>query len=283
MTLSLDPNSLSTVHQVFGETLGRIGSLEVRLARNSSEISAAQDVRFKVFYDELGARRSYVHVLEQRDSDRFDAFCDHLIVLDDALPGPDHCRVVGTYRLMEQGRAADAGGFYSEDEFALGALIERHPGKRFLELGRSCVLPQWRTRRTTELLWQGIWAYALRRGIDVMVGCGSFPGTVPAAHAVALSYLHHHHRARGAWKVRALPSRSSTMDLVPPEALDLRAALAGMPPLIKGYLRIGAMVGEGCVVDRDFATTDVFIVMPVANISERYIRYYGADAGRFAA
>jgi L-ornithine Nalpha-acyltransferase len=106
---------------------------------------------------------------------------------------------------------------------------------------------------------------------------------VPAAHAMALSWLHHHHRAKGPWRVKALPERRQSMDLMPEEALNMKAALLAMPPLIKGYLRVGAMIGDGCVIDADFGTTDVFVALPVARIAARYIRHYGADAGRFAA
>lgn len=265
------------------ELLGRIGTLEVRLARNSSEIAAAQEVRFQVFYDELGAQRRFVHELEARDADRFDAICDHLLVFDTAIPGPDHRKIVGTYRLLTGDRALTGGGFYSEAEYAIGDLVARHGDRRFLELGRSCVLPAYRTRRSVELLWQGIWSYARQRGIDVMAGCASFPGTVPAAHAQALSYLWNHHRAPDAWDVRAVEERYCAMDLMPAEAIDMRAALMALPPLIKGYVRLGGAVGDGAVIDRDFGTTDVFIVLPVENISSRYLNYYGEDASRFAA
>jgi putative hemolysin len=266
-----------------GALLGRIGSLEVRIARNSSEVAAAQEVRFRVFYDELGAKRHYVHALEQRDADRFDAICDHLLVFDTAIPGPDHRQIVGTYRLLRQESALAAGGFYSDEEFELEGLMARHPGRRFLELGRSCVLPEYRSKRTVELLWQGIWAYCRIHGIDVMTGCASFHGVVPAAHAEALSLLAHNFRPEPEWDVRAVPGRYRPMDLVPSEAIDARRALAAMPPLIKGYLRLGARFGDGCVVDEDFGTTDVFVVLSTDWISGRYINYYGSEAQRFAA
>jgi putative hemolysin len=266
-----------------GPPLGRIGTLEVRLARDASEVAAAQEVRFRVFYDELGARRHVVHALEQRDADRFDAVCDHLIVLDTSIAGPDHQRVVATYRLLDQERAAAAGGFYSQAEFDLESLVARHPNRRFLELGRSCVLPGYRGKRAMELLWQGVWAYCLRHDIDVMAGCASFPGMVPAAHSEPLSFLAQACRAEPAWDVSALPDRHRPMDLMPAEAVDPKAALAAMPPLVKGYLRLGGRVGDGCVVDSDFGTTDVFIVLPVERISQRYLDYYGLGAERFSA
>lgn len=265
------------------DALGRIGNLEVRLARNASEIAAAQNVRFRVFYDELGAKRSLAHELEARDADRFDDVCDHLLVFDTSIHGPDHEKVVGTYRLLPGERAGATGGYYSENEFAIGELIARHPGRRFLELGRSCVLPAYRSKRTVELLWQGIWAYCRQNRIDVMTGCASFPGTVPAAHAMALTWLWRNCRASGEWQVRALGERYYGMDLMPVEAVDPRLALAAMPPLLKGYLRIGGRIGDGAVVDFDFGTTDVFVVLPVEAIGDRYISYYGEDASRFAA
>ncbi len=269
-------------HQA-GATLGRIGNLQARLARNSSEVAAAQKVRFRVFYDELGAKRNFVHALEQRDADRFDAICDHLLVLDTTIPGPEHHQIVGTYRLLRQESALAAGGFYSDEEFELESLMARHADRRFLELGRSCVLPEYRSKRTVELLWQGIWAYCRIHGIDVMTGCASFHGTVPAAHAEALSLLAHNFRPEPEWDVRAVASRYRPMDLMPAEAVDVRRALAAMPPLIKGYLRIGARFGDGCVVDDDFGTTDVFVILSTDWIANRYINYYGADAERFAA
>ena len=264
-------------------TLGRIGTLEVRLARNPAEVAAAQEVRYRVFYDELGARQFDLNSTAGRDADRFDEVCDHLLVFDTSLPGPDHRRIVGTYRLLRQEIAVAAGGFYSDGEFELKKLVARHPGQRFLELGRSCVLPEYRSKRTIEILWQGIWAYINHHRVGVMTGCASFQGTVPAAHAEALSFLAHNCRASLEWDVRAVPGRYCPMDLVPAEAIGMKSALAAMPPLIKGYLRVGAKIGDGCVIDHQFGTVDVFIVMPVREIAARYVSYYSGEAERFAA
>lgn len=266
-----------------GEALGRIGSLEVRLAHCEEEVEAAQEIRYRVFFEELGAQAPGLAALDRRDSDRFDAVCDHLLVFDTALPGPDHRRIVGTYRLLTQEGAARAGSFYSDDEFELQRLVARRPGERFLELGRSCVLPEYRSKRTIEALWQGIWAYVCANRIDVMAGCASFHGTVPAAHAQALSYLAHHCRTSPDFEVRAVASRYRSMDLMPPEAINPKAALTLMPPLVKGYLRVGARIGDGCVVDEDFGTVDVFVVMPVCEIRQRYVSHYGGEAARIAA
>lgn len=273
---------MRTIESITG-TLGKIGSLEVRLARDELEIAAAQEIRYRVFYDELGARKSRLHSLERRDADRFDPVCDHLLVFDNALPGPDHRRIVGTYRLLRQETAVSAGGFYSEDEFELRRLIAKHPGQRFLELGRSCVLPEYRSKRTIEALWQGLWAYFTHYDIGVLTGCASFHGIVPAAHAEALTYLAHHCRTSPAWDIRANDGRYCSMDLMPIEAVSAKAAIAAMPPLVKGYLRVGARIGDGCVIDHDFKTVDVFIVLPVREIGARYVNYYGGEGQRFAA
>lgn len=261
--------------------LGRIGALETRLAVTLAEIEAAQAIRYQVFAEEMGATMSPDNVRLKRDRDAFDDICDHLLVLDTDIDGDPEDQIVGTYRLLRGSVAATHGGFYSASEFGVGALVARHPGKRFMELGRSCVLPNYRTRRTLELLWQGNWAYSLRHGIDVMFGCASFPGVRPEAHALALSFLHHNCRTTAEWAVSALPGLYRSMDLVPAEAIDPRRALAALPPLVKGYLRLGAMVGDGAFVDHAFRTTDVMIVLPIENISHRYVNYYGADAGRF--
>jgi L-ornithine Nalpha-acyltransferase len=262
--------------------LGRIGTLETRIARTASEVDAAQAIRYRVFVEEMHAQVPPAAERKRRDIDAWDAICDHLLVLDTAIEGDAEDQIVGTYRLLRQDVAMANGGFYSSSEFEVADLVARHPDKRFMELGRSCVLPQYRTKRTVELLWQGNWAYALKHRIDVMFGCASFSGAVPEEHALALSYLHHNALAKGRWRVEALPELEHSMDLMPAEAINMRKALAALPPLIKGYLRLGAMVGEGAVVDRAFRTTDVLIVLPIQTISERYRNYYGNDAGRFA-
>ena len=265
------------------DVLGRIGNLETRIARSVSEIDAAQAVRYQVFAEEMKARLSPDAVRRKRDIDAWDMVCDHLLVLDTSIEGDAEEQIVGTYRLLRQDVAAVSGGFYSQSEFDVDALTARHSGKRFMELGRSCVLPAYRTKRTVELLWQGNWAYALKHGVDVMFGCASFHGIVPEEHALALSFLHHNVQAKDEWSVSARPELFRTMDLMPSEGIDARKALSAMPPLIKGYLRLGATVGNGAVVDHGFNTTDVLVVLPIGKISGRYLNYYGADAGRFAS
>lgn len=262
--------------------LGRIGSLETRLAVSQQEIAAAQQIRYRVFVEEMGAELPPEAMRAKRDFDAFDDICDHLIVLDTNIEGDSADQIVATYRILRQEVAKRHSGFYSASEFDIEPMIARHPGKQFMELGRSCVLLPYRTKRTVELLWQGNWAYALKHNLGVMIGCASFPGSHSELHALALSFLHHNALATGEWAVKAAGPNARTMDLMPAEAVNPKRALLGMPPLVKGYLRLGAMIGEGAVVDPAFGTTDVLIVLPVESISSRYVNYYGADAQRFA-
>lgn len=281
--VAIETNQLVPQTPAGADVFGRIGTLETRLARTSREVDAAQAVRFRVFVTEMGAQLPAEAMRRERDFDAFDDICDHLLVIDHAIEGDIEDQIVGTYRLLRQEVAMAHGGFYSASEFNLAPLLARHPGKQFMELGRSCVLPEYRTKRTVELLWQGNWAYALKHGMDAMFGCASFPGVDPQDHALALSFLHHNAQVKDDWAVSALPELYKNMNMVPAEEINPRQALSAMPPLVKGYLRLGAMIGDGAVVDQAFNTTDVLIVLPIAVISGRYINHFGADAGRFAS
>jgi putative hemolysin len=280
-------NKIVRHHDGLDPVLGRLGSLEVRLATTAKEIRRAQRLRFKVFYEEMSAIPNTASLLSRRDMDAYDAVCDHLLVLDhDVKPKrfrPTKPKVVGTYRLLRQDVADRHGGFYTASEYDLAPLLQAHPGLRFLELGRSCVLKPYRNKRTVELLWHGIWAYVLHHRIDAMIGCASLEGTDPRRLALPLSFLHHYARAPQPWQARALPERYAPMDLLSKEAVDPKAALHALPPLIKGYLRIGATFGDGAVIDRQFGTTDVLVVLPVSAIQRRYIDHFGPTAERHAA
>ncbi len=269
-------------------TLGRIGSLEVRIARSAKEVKAAQRLRYNVFYEEMSAIADAQTLASKRDFDPFDAICDHMLVIDHACLkrnklGRLQPQIVGTYRLLRQDVANRHGGFYTSGEYDIQPLIDANPGLNFLELGRSCVLKPYRNKRTVELLWHGIWSYVLQNRIDVMIGCASIEGTEPDQIAGQLSFLHHHARAPESWRVRALPERYVEMNRLAKEDLSEKAALRDLPPLIKGYLRLGAYIGDGAVIDHQFGTTDVLIVMPVSALNARYVNYYGADASRHAS
>jgi putative hemolysin len=268
------------------ETLDRIGSLEVRFARSAAEVREAQRVRYQVFYREGGAIADAATLMVRRDVDAFDAVCDHLLVIDhEAHENNSHRApaVVGTYRLLRQEIARQHGGFYSGIEYDIDSLIARQPHLRFLELGRSCVLAPYRNKRTLELLWHGIGAYTAQERPDVMIGCASLDGTDPSQLALPLSFLHHHARAPEAWRTNARSDRYVEMNRIPKDAIDQKAALRALPPLIKGYLRLGAYVGEGAVIDHQFGTTDVLIVLPVEKIKARYFAHFSPNGQSHAA
>lgn len=262
---------------------GGIGNLEVRLARTRGDLRRAQKLRYHVFYEEMAAIPGLRAKLSRRDEDKYDQICDHLLVVDKGasaqrrktwLPKP---RVVGTYRLLRQELAERHGGFYTQGEYDIAPLIAaKRKTHRFVELGRSCVLKAYRNRRTVELLWHGLWTYVRENGADVMIGCASFPGIDPKEHALALSFLHHHARAPEEWRVKAHPRLFVDMNMLKIDQIDAKLALKALPPLIKGYLRLGAYVGDGAVIDRQFGTTDVLIVMPIEAIDPRYFAHFGA-------
>ena len=269
-------------------SLGRIGPLEVRLARGAREIKKAQHLRYKVFYQEMSAVADAQTFATRRDSDPYDDYCDHLLVIDHSSLkrnklGRLKPQIVGTYRLLRQEIADRHDGFYTSGEFDIQSLVNANPDKRFLELGRSCVLKPYRNKKTVELLWHGIWSYVLHHKIDVMIGCASIEGTNPNAIAEQLSFLHHNAKAPEEWQVKALPERYVDMNRTPVEALNQRGALRALPPLVKGYLRLGAFIGDGAVVDQQFDTTDLLIIMPISALNARYVNYYGADASRYAS
>lgn len=253
----------------FGELRG--GNLGVRIATTPAELDAAQALRYNVFYNEMGAQPNEAARGTHRDSDAYDAVADHLLVVDHAIgPGPEG--VVGTYRLIRQAAAERIGRFYSADEYDITPMLV-FPGP-VLELGRSCVHQNYRGRSAMQLLWRGIAAYVFLHRIDLMFGCASLPGTDPDAIATELTYLHHHHLAPPAIRPRALPDRYVDMRRLDPTTLDPRRALAALPPLIKGYLRLGGFVGEGAVIDRQFNTTDVAVVVKTDLVTDKYYRHY---------
>ncbi len=249
----------------------RAGSLGVRLAAGPDEVDAAQALRFRVFCGEMGARLEPAMVAAERDRDAFDAVADHLLIVDHALgSGPD--AVIGTYRLIRQDAANRVGRFYSADEYDIAPILA-FPG-RILELGRSCIHADYRGRAAMQLLWRGIAAYVFQHRIDIMFGCASLPGTDPDALATELSYLYHHHLAPPALRPRAVAGRFVDMCRVAQGPIDPRRVLVQLPPLIKGYLRLGGFVGDGAVIDHSFNTTDVAVVVKTDLVTDKYYRHY---------
>jgi putative hemolysin len=253
----------------------RAGNLGVRLAVSTAELDAVQALRYRVFYGEMGAVADAETIATERDRDQFDEVADHLLVVDHDLgEGPES--VVGTYRLIRQSGAAKLGRFYSADEYDI-SMLER-TGGQLLELGRSCTASEYRSRAVMQLLWRGIAAYVFHYGIDLMFGCASLHGTDPDALAAELTYLHANHLAPAAIRPRALEHRYVRMNRCDPGTLDPRKILMALPPLIKGYLRLGGFVGDGAVIDRPFNTTDIAVVVQTDLVSEKYYRHYEREA-----
>ncbi|MEA2739439.1 MAG: L-ornithine Nalpha-acyltransferase [Acetobacteraceae bacterium] len=249
----------------------RSGNLGVRLATAPAEIDAVQALRYRVFYQELGARADAETTRSQRDKDIYDTVADHLLVVDHTL-GEGPGSVVGTYRLIQREAAGKIGHFYSSDEYDI-ARIEAIPG-RILELGRSCVDDGYRNRSAMQLLWRGIAAYVFQHKIELMFGCASLPGIDPDALAPELTYLYYNHLAPASIRPRALPHRYIEMRRLDRDEIDTRAALTRLPPLIKGYLRLGGFVGDGAVIDSQFNTTDVAVVVQTDLVTDKYYKHY---------
>ena len=249
----------------------RAGALGLRIAATPADIDAVQALRYRVFYEELGAAPTEASARVRRDRDEFDTVADHMVVVDHAI-GSGAEGVVGTYRMLQREGAAAIGRFYSADEYDIGSIL-RFPG-RVLELGRSCVDPRYRGRAVMQLLWRGIAAYVFQHEIDLMFGCASLAGTDPDQIAAELTYLFHNHLAPPALRPTALPGRYVDMRRRPPGQVDSRRVLSMLPPLIKGYLRMGAMIGDGAVIDHQFNTTDVAIVVKTDLVTDRYIDHY---------
>jgi L-ornithine Nalpha-acyltransferase len=253
-----------------------VGDIELRLAESEAEVRAAQELRYSVFYEEMSAKPTAEMSACRRDFDSFDDYCDHLLVID-RKRGVGAAGVVGTYRLLRRAAAARRGQFYSVDEYNIAPLLA-FPGE-ILELGRSCIETSYRQRAVMQLMWRGITDYVVHHDIRVMFGCASFPGVEPEAHALSLSYLYHHHLAPANLRPRALPHRYVDMNMMPRDKLDARAGLGQLPPLIKGYLRLGGFVGDGAVVDPQFHTTDVSIVVVTDRVTGKYYRHYTRNDG----
>tara|TARA_R110002110_G_scaffold415612_6_gene652063 strand:+ start:89339 stop:90214 length:876 start_codon:yes stop_codon:yes gene_type:complete len=250
------------------------GSLVARLARDEDDIGAAQALRYRVFYDEMKAKPDAEMERLRRDVDPFDGVCEHLLVCDTSRgEGPES--IIATYRLLRGESARKFGRFYSADEYDITPLMD-YSGE-ILELGRSCVDMNYRARPTMQLLWAAIAQFVFHHDISMMFGCASLHGVEPESLALPLSYLHHFHLAPEGMRPVALPDLYVGMDFLPEDQIDKKAALTALPPLLKGYLRLGGFVGDGAVVDRQFNTTDVCIVVKTDLVTSKYYRHYGRE------
>ncbi len=245
---------------------------ETRLATDQADLLAAQRLRYRVFVEELGGDGALVDHAGRLERDEFDPLVDHLVLVDKRRSAADLEHVVGVYRLLPGDRAEKFGRFYCDSEYDLGPL--RRSGRSLLELGRSCVDATYRGGSGMFLLWNALADYVLERDVQILFGVASFHGTDVQALAQPLAWLHHHHLAPASMRPRALAAGYQTMDLIRPEALDRRAAMTGMPPLIKAYLRMGGCIGEGAYLDRAFNTTDVFLTLDTQAMSEKHRKFY---------
>lgn len=248
-----------------------IETLSVRVATTAEDVRAAQRLRYEVFYQEMGAQPVGDMADLQLDYDAFDPVCTHLLVIDHSMPADK--QVVGTYRLLllEDAQAADM-GLYIEGEFDLSKLKAK--GRRILEVSRSCVIETHRSKSAINLLWKGIAQYVFTNKVDYLVGTPSFNGTDIKAEHDALAYLNAFHQAPEDIRPRALDSGYEALPIMPKESLDQRRAFMKLPPLLKGYLRIGAMIGDGAYIDHQFNTIDVVIVLPIDGVSDNYFNHY---------
>lgn len=254
---------------------GHSPDFEVRLAASEADKVAGQRLRYEVFVEELGGDGPLVDHAARLERDEYDALYDHLLLFDKAAPGAP---AVGVYRLMRSDALAPGESFYSEAEYDLGVL--KASGRRLLELGRSCVHPDYRGGGALMALWRGLLGYVEDHGIEVMFGVASFHGTDPLALAAPLSLLHSRHLAPEDVRVRARPEHFQRMDLMPEAGIDRVAAMRAVPALIKSYLRLGGYVGEGAFIDTAFNTIDVCIVVDIGEVPEKMRALYGGGARR---
>ena len=257
----------------------RSGSLQARVAQSWEEVDAAMELRYRVFYEEMSAKPTPEQAAIRRDFDEFDPYCEHMIVVDHDM-GDGRDAVVGTYRMMRRAGAEKVGRFYTSAEYDVASLIG-HDGD-ILELGRSCIDADHRTRAAMQLLWRGVAIYVTRREIDFLFGCASLPGTDPDALALPLSYLHHNHLAPKGLRPVAVPERYVNMNLMPADEIDPRRAVRELPPMIRGYLRLGGQIGDGAVVDYGFNTTDVCVMVEMTQVADKYLNHYlrNTDLGK---
>lgn len=232
--------------------------LSLSLAQNKEEVREAQRLRFQVFSEEMGANlNGKEHGIDQ---DLFDPYCEHLLVRDNASGA-----VVGTYRLLNPKMAQRAGGYYSETEFDLTRL--GHLQESMVEVGRACVHPDYRNGAAIGLLWAGVTQYMQQMDYAYLIGCASI-GMQDGGHAAASIYrrLSQEHRSPREWRVfpryrLPLESLNSTLN-------------APLPPLIKGYMRLGCFICGEPAWDPDFNSADLFLLLPLSLMNKRYARHY---------
>lgn len=247
-------------------------NLRLKVAQTPADFKAIHAFRFDVFFKEFGAVAHTDAHARNLDEDAFDPYCEHLMVI-----APERGdRVVASTRLLFPRNLPKGGSYISEAEFDI-SLLKTH-GANCMEVGRSCVHPDYRSGAAIQMLWLGITKYVFANDIDLMFGCASFHATDPAEIAHDLAYLHHYHRAPEALRARAL--RFIPMDRLPRDDIDPAAALAHLPPLIKGYLQLGGVIGDGAAFDDTFNTLDVLIMVETSKVPDRFAKHFKRLADR---
>jgi putative hemolysin len=232
--------------------------LAVSLAQSEEDIREAQRLRYRVFAEEIGAH--LVEAADGLDRDAFDPFCDHLVVRDQILN-----QVVGTYRILTYPQAAKAGGFYSETEFDLSRILKLAP--HLVEVGRSCVHPDYRRGPAITLLWGGLAQYMDRFGHRCLMGCASIDMADGGHNALALyQSLKDTHLSPPEW--RAFPFRPLPLER------SVRTGEPELPPLLKGYLRLGAYICGEPAWDPEFGTADLLVLLPMSRLNPRYAKHF---------
>ncbi len=258
---------LPQTHDVPSALPARQPFIRVRPVRSRADLLGAQQLRYRVFYEEMGAVPDHGTAAWRRDYDAYDAICHHLIAVTEE-DGQE--RIVGTCRLLDQEMAMRHQGFYSQGEFDLAAVLRQG---RWMEVGRVCIDAAHRGGGVMQKMWSAIARHAMASGVDGLFGCASLPGTDMRGLRLSLSYLHHYHRAPVGWRVPACAEQAE-YDLMPCEETDSKAGWRSLPPLLRAYLRLGGMIGGEAVTDRQFNTTDVFVIMPFAALQPRYRRHF---------
>lgn len=253
------------------------GDIEVRLALTNDEIIAGQKLRYKVFFEEMGAKPSDIVASQKRDFDQFDEICDHLLAIDNSKEGDD--RVIATYRLLREEKINGKDEFYSTCEFDLSNLYNDYfrnlmGDRQLLELGRSCVKEEYRTNAVMHLMWKFIARYIDRHKIAYLFGCASLPGVEQEPLKEQLSYLYHYHKTPDEYNIPAIVGQAQEMNYFSKEDIEKREARRELAPLVKGYLNLGCYIGDGAVIDEQFGTTDVFILLPVDRLEKRYLSLF---------
>ena len=236
-----------------------LGRFNLKIINDSHPlIMQVKELRQKSFFKNSKTKQS--------DSDEYDKFCDHLVVIDRSVSDDF---VVGTYRLLLKPRLLAKQRFYSESEFDISNLIASN-NATLLEAGRSCVHEHYRDGRIIRLLWRGLATYIINNRVDLIFGCASFPSSNYKLFIKQLSYLYHYHKTPKSLSTEPVKKLRANFNIMNKNKIDIEKEFRNLPPLIKAYIRVGAWIGPGAIVDSKFDTTDVLIVLNSKKILKKY-------------